>query len=348
MGRKKNTFVTILAIVSLTLAFIFTTIVVYKAINLRKNVDMYKNKESKLEKKLENKIKFEYQEIPNYNYSGVETLISCLESPLKEEDFSIELKTISQNLESLFNESDYNFAFKYKDIFTGFTFSYNSSQPIFTASTIKAPEAIYIYKEAEKGNINLEDTITYTSNYYSGGTGILKNTPFNQEYTIRQLVSYSIIHSDNAAHLMLNNKYKSSNMYNYWKTLGTSYIFKSNSAWGSLNANDGVIYMEELYNFYKENNTYSEELLSYFKDAWKVITVPNKDIVVANKSGWSNYALHDAALIFDSNPYILVVLSNRGYTDYVVFFNNVSTLIYDFHTEYWKTKYNVCNYTINE
>lgn len=70
------------------------------------------------------------------------------------------LKDIIQKLEDIFNSSNYNFAFKYKDIYTGFTISYNSSQPIFAASTIKAPEAIYIYEEAEKGNINLNDTIT--------------------------------------------------------------------------------------------------------------------------------------------------------------------------------------------
>ena len=76
------------------------------------------------------------------------------------------------------NSSNLNFAFKYKDLYTGFSLSYNSNQPIFAASTIKAPEAIYIYEESEKGNINLENSIKYTPNYYSNGTGILKKYRF--------------------------------------------------------------------------------------------------------------------------------------------------------------------------
>lgn len=140
------------------------------------------------------------------------------------------LKDIIQKLEDIFNSSNYNFAFKYKDIYTGFTISYNSSQPIFAASTIKAPEAIYIYEEAEKGNINLNDTITYTPNYYNTGTGILKNNKFNTDYTIKDLVSYSIIYSENAAHIILNDKYQRINMYNFWKNLNTTTIFSGNDA----------------------------------------------------------------------------------------------------------------------
>lgn len=325
--------------VSIT-TLILTSIVVYRAISLRNKVDTI---EENIEKKMETIVKIDYPDYTITSKEGAAYLSECLKAPITNEQLTDNLLNLSKALEDKFNESNYNFAFKYKDLYTGFSLSYNSSQPIFAASTIKAPEAIYIYEEAEKGNINLNDIITYTSNYYSGGTGILKNTSFNVDYTISNLVEYSIIHSDNAAHLMLNNKYKSSNMYHYWTNLGTTTIFKQNNAWGNINANDATIYMEELYNYYNSENKYSEELLSYFDKSWKIISTPNNNIRIASKSGWSDSSLHDTALIFDKNPYTLAVLTNRGYTEYQTFFDEVSTLIYNFHKEYWNQKAQICN-----
>ena len=323
--------------------FILILIVVIRAINSKRNLKEYKEIEKNLVEKLENNVKFEYSEDVDINQDiKTDSLVDCLKKPLGENDITDEMKNISKELENTMNESKYNFAFKYKDLNTGFSLSYNSSQPIFAASTIKAPEAIYIYEEAEKGNINLDDTITYTANYYSDGTGILKNRQFNVDYSVRELVSYSIIHSDNAAHLMLNNKYKSENIYNYWSNLGTTVIYKNNTKWGDINANDATIYMTELYNYVSKDNQYSKELLDYFKKSWKIISIPNKDIVIASKSGWRDYSLHDVSLIFDKNPYTLTILSNRGYTDYESFFNKISNLIYNFHQMYWQKKINSC------
>lgn len=330
-------------ITTLTISFIIVSVLVYKTVNLRNKVYKYEDIEKQIEQKMETQIRINYQNnntLPNL--TGAAALSSCLERPLSETEMTKELLDITKEIENIFNSSNYNFAFKYKDLYTGFTLSYNSRQPIFAASTIKAPEAIYIYKEAEKGNINLNDTITYTSNYYSGGTGTLKNKPFNVDYTIKDLVEYSIIYSDNAAHLMLNNKYKAYNMYNYWTNQGTTSIFKQNSAWGNINADDGAIYMEELYKYYIEENKYSNELLDYFTKSWKIISTPDKNIKIASKSGWSGNSLHDTALIFDENPYTLAILTNRGYTDYQDFFNKISTLIYNFHQKYWIEKNTIC------
>ena len=101
--------------------------------------------------------------------------------------------------------------------------------------------------------------------------------------------------------------------------------------------------MEELYNYYINENKYNEELLSYFDKSWKIISTPNNNIRIANKTGWSGNYLHDTALIFDKNPYTLAILTQRGYTDYQSFFNKISTLIYEFHIEYWHQKENICN-----
>lgn len=315
--------------------------VVYKAINNKNELNGYETLKNQIIEKMETKLVIE-ESTPNTNEAhGAVKITNCLKESIPKDELSDNLLNISKQIEDTMNSSNLNFAFKYKDLYTGFSLSYNANQPIFAASTIKAPEAIYIYEEAEKENTNLDESLTYTSNYYSDGTGILKNTAFNKDYTIRQLVAYSIIYSDNAAHLMLNNKYKSQNIMKYWQDKGANYIYKDNSPWGNLNAQDATIYMEELYNYYLTNTSNSNELINYFKSAWKVISAPN-NIVIANKSGWSDNSLHDAAIIFDDNPYILVILSSRGYTEYTSYFNKISNLVYDFHHTYWEEKINKC------
>lgn len=75
--------------------------------------------------------------------------------------------------------------------------------------------ALYIYEQAEKGLINLDDKLTYTSAYYNSGSEILKNKKFNESYTTKELVSYANIYSDNAAYNMLMDRYGRDNMYNF-------------------------------------------------------------------------------------------------------------------------------------
>ena len=63
---------------------------------------------------------------------------------------------------------------------------------------------------------------------------------------------------------------------------------------------------------------------------------------VANKSGWAGTAIHDMAIIFADNPYIVVALSNTGTSNYTTYFNKANELAYELHTEYWKYKIKSC------
>ena len=266
-----------------------------------------------------------------------------MKKELSNEELNDDIRLSIRTLENLFNQSYNYFAFKYTDIYTGFTISYNEKQEIFTASTIKAPMAIYLYEQAKKGLVNLDEKLTYTSAYYNTGTGVLKNREFNQDYTVRELISYAIIPSDNAAHNMLMDRYGRANMYNFWTEKGTTSIFRNYSNWGVVNANDATIYMKELYDYYNTDTELSNELMKNFTSVtFKPLSGKNNSKNTANKSGWSGTAFHDAAIVFDDNPYILVVLSNVGYSDYTYLFNLTSKVVSELHEKYWNLKYNKC------
>lgn len=277
-----------------------------------------------------------------YNNVGIENLIDCYKNNVDKMPDSV--NNYMNELNKLYDSNSGYFSFLYQDLFSGFTVSYNADKPIFTASTIKAPAMIYIYENASNGKIDLSEKLVYTSNYYSGGTGILKNKAYNTSYTVDELIEYTIVYSDNIAYKMLIDKFGKDNINNFWKEKGTKYIFESNSIWGFIDVNDALIYMKELYQFSRDNKEYGEKLLQYFIGAkWKLIADKNGNYNTANKGGWSGSAIHDVAIVFDENPYILIVLSNMGESSYSYLFNETNKLVGNMHYEYWKYKASLCS-----
>ena len=333
--------------VVVVLVFVFSCITVGKTFSLRNKVNDYEDVFTDIEEKNDMYVsvyKDESNLKDNVGNSAAFELVNCINSSIDVNNLPSGINSIIKEINQYYNKSNNYFAFKYKDIYTGFSVSYNENQNIFTASTIKAPKDIYIYEMASLGKINLDEELTYTASYYNTGTGILKDKPVNGKYSVRELVEYSIVYSDNAAHNMLMDKYGRSNMLLFWKDKGTKAIFTENSNWGVLNASDASIYMEELYNFYLNNNEYGLELLNNFFNAKTKFITSRNDYKVANKSGWSGSAIHDVAIVFADNPYIVVGLSNLGNTDeYGSYFNKVSDFAYRLHTEYWKYKMNMCS-----
>lgn len=280
----------------------------------------------------------------SYSNNAANSLVECLKSKVDINNLPENISNVVNKINDYYNESNNHFAFAYKDLYTGFSVTYNESQQVFTASTIKAPTDLYIYEMASLGKIDLDEEMTYTSNYYNPKSGKLKFNEFNTKYTVRELLRLSTVYSDNAAHNMLEDKFGRVNMLNFWKEKGTEKIFTQNTNWGVLNAHDAIIYMEELYNFYLTNEEYGGAIMENFKNASPKFIKGKNDYPVANKSGWGNTSIHDVSIIFAENPYIIVALSTLGKTDiYRSYFENANNLAYELHTEYWKYKTESCS-----
>lgn len=280
----------------------------------------------------------------NEKTSAASKLVECLSQSIETDKLNNNIKEKINELYQFYNGNDEYFSFLYKDLYTGFTVSYNEDAPIFTASTIKAPAMIYLYEEASKKNVDLEEKLTYTSNFYSGGSGVLKNKEQNTEYTVKQLIEYAIHDSDNIAYAILINRFKRENILKFWQELGTKNIFTLNTIWGTTSAKDASIYMQELYRFYLEDEQYGTILMKQFQNAdWKMITNRLGEYNTANKGGWSDNAIHDVAIVFEENPYLLVIMSNTGTSDYMTLFTKTSTLVGQLHEEYWKSKEEICS-----
>ena len=343
--RGKDSIIRKPIFILLIITFISVCILTLKTFAYGHRIDEFNEMFVEIEKKNEQEIKiYEGKKIDSEVLKKVAAtqLIECINSKIETDNLPDEIKNIINKINEFYNSNINHFAYTYKDIYTGFTVSYNSNQNIFAASSIKAPKDIYLYEMASLGKINLDEIMTYTGAYYNTGSGILKNRQLNTKYSVRELIEYSTVHSDNAAHNMLMDKYGRENMLNFWQEKGTTGIFTQYNNWGVTNAHDASIYMEELYKFYVTNNEYGEPLMNNFLNSYPKFLKGKNNYQVASKSGWSGSSLHDVSIVFKENPYIVVALSNLGDKEYEYYFNQVNELTYQLHEEYWKYKTEKC------
>ena len=95
----------------------------------------------------------------------------CITKKYTESDMTDEIKNKIEEIDKYIKEN-YEASVYYEDINTGFKYTYNENTVYYGASLIKLVEAMYIFDEAEKGNIDINDTLTYTAKYkkaYSDG-----------------------------------------------------------------------------------------------------------------------------------------------------------------------------------
>jgi len=282
-------------------------------------------------------------EIQNTNNNELNNFITCYQEPVNVDDFSDNLKNKFYEIESLFKSADTAISFSYEDLYSGLHISYNENKQYFSASTIKAPVVLYIYYLYINGKLDLNQRITYKPSHYVEGSGTIQYEEYGKQYTIKELTEKAIIDSDNVAYQMLASIIDTNEIKSFWQKLGSETFWPNNKIWGQISSKDGIIYMKELYKFTKEHPEISDQLLNlYFNSVCRLININDKNIKIAHKSGWNSATIHDMAIVYSSEPYVISINSLMGYKDYTTFFNKASILINEFHEIYWDEKANYC------
>ncbi len=136
------------------LAFACVCFVVYKSFYYGNRVSQYEKFFFEIDEKTEDEVRaYAGEELDNSTMKKVAAseLVSCLGSKVDMDNLPDSVKNAIRDIKNYYSQSYNNFAFAYKDIYTGFTVTYNENQDIFTASTIKAPANIYVYEMASQG-----------------------------------------------------------------------------------------------------------------------------------------------------------------------------------------------------
>lgn len=219
------------------------------------------------------------------------------------------------------------------DLNSGREFGYNALTPFHAASTFKLPMNLYLYREVSRGNLNLEERLTFLNRHREGGTGILQNNSPGEAYSIAQLADYSIIYSDNVATNILLDRLAKNNVKDFMRSLGGQVVDNERNITCPY---DLALYMRKALTFSRQpegklllNNLFRTEL----KD--RIPAPLPRDIRVANKIGtWPpTNSYHDVAFIaHPRRPYILVITSKDtpGYEATLPVIHHISEMVYEY------------------
>lgn len=224
--------------------------------------------------------------------------------------------TISQDLSSRFaavlDAPSTDVKFYAMAIDESFSFGYNPDKTYFAASTVKAGLALVVYREIELGNINPNDIIVYQKGMYYDGSGIIQFEPYGTEYTIQQLIDYSLIYSDNIAYNTLRdmNNRRNATLYDEMiRNLGCTSSRLGSRNWVNTNARDMVKVLREIYQ-YGQVSPYGQALLNTMQNTqWNILQEEIPDKICQSKIGWTEDVYTMIGIIYGEKPYLFCISS---------------------------------------
>jgi len=224
-----------------------------------------------------------------------------------------------------------------QDLSSGQSMGINAATAYDAASTIKLPLILYLYEQAAQGKVDLNTQLTYTSQYYEQGSGILQGQPFGGQYTLRQLASLAIKYSDNVAKNMIQAYVGYNNLIAFMQSLGGQVTYKVNGD-TMTSPQDMARYLGALLVFRDENPALGNEILNYMEHSvYDPSGLPQElpaGVVVAHKMGALNDKWHDVGIVFAGDrPYIITVFSQNGWEDASLqTIADVSRIVYNYQT----------------
>ena len=252
-------------------------------------------------------------------------------------DFPDEFYTkLTEIIDSYEHFRYYDISLAYYDIETGFSLVINPDNHYYIASVMKAPYMLYIYRLALTGEADLEEKLVYTEDFKREGTGVLKDMEFETEFTVEELIGYSLEESDNSAFDMLRKKFPEEGYVEYIKSLGIVHpddakAFNQPQICGET----ALIFSAAVYDFIEEKNPYSEKLRYHMTHSRNTMIYGGEGDEVVRKYGWHDGNFHDMAVVYGERPYLLTIMTNLDlleieYREYLIF-KDLSKLIAEYN-----------------
>ncbi|MCE2395643.1 serine hydrolase [Candidatus Poribacteria bacterium] len=110
-----------------------------------------------------------------------------------------------------------------KHLETGERVSHNADTVFFTASTLKVPLLVELYRQVDAGIIDVHQRIDLTDTLRVPGSGVLKELASGLQPTVHDLAMLMIIISDNTATDILYNRVGGDNINNTMRQLGLTH-----------------------------------------------------------------------------------------------------------------------------
>ncbi len=241
-------------------------------------------------------------------------------------DFPTEFyEELNEIVESYPHFDYYDISMAYYDIETGLSLLINPDKHYFSASVMKAPYMLYIYRLALAGEADLEEKLIYTESFKREGTGVLKDMETDTEYTIEELIGYCLEESDNSAFAMLRKKFPEEGYTEYIKSLGITHDDDSKAFnHPQICGETALILSKAIYDFIQEENLYSENLHYHMTHSRNAMIYGGENSEVVRKYGWHGGYFHDMAIVYGERSYLLTIMTNLDlleieYREYCIF-----------------------------
>lgn len=214
-------------------------------------------------------------------------------------------------LETYLQNSGYGYF--YCDLEYNSYISYGCNKDFKTASTSKLPYIKYLCTLADKGELDLNETMVYQPHHKTSGSGIMKDMATGRSFTIGKLMDYVLRYSDNVAYDMLIERYGLKEYLQSVKALGVDYTTSNGYTNCTAAEIAALLYDTALYNGANLtlmqnagcNASYNYQIGAELKE-YKVLQKYG-----AMKPG--NIAYHDIAVVYADHPYILVIYTTIDY-----------------------------------
>lgn len=197
-----------------------------------------------------------------------------------------------------FNFKNFDVAIGYYNLVTGKQFLYNENKVYYGASLVKTVDALYL---AEHNMINDQT---------------------------RPLIKKAISVSDNPAHKELaRNIIGFDNLRNYGHKIGAKHFLNNGpeDSYADTTVMDQLAILKRLYPVVNKNS----ELKSYFTNSfYNYLKINNSQTL--HKYGALDSYFHDVGIIYDKEPYIIVILS-KGVPNTKYNFNQIAHFVHNMH-----------------
>ena len=159
-----------------------------------------------------------------------------------------------------------------------------------------------------------EEIVYDKATMYKSGSGKIQSMDDGTTFTIKDFFEYTLLYSDNVAYQQLRKRYGYSTMTALASKLGTRTLLLGGN---SMSARDAGTLFKEIYRFVQndeefDNASYGNLMKNAMLQGNHTVIIPSgvSPSRAMHKYGWDTNAYHDAAVVFDENPYVLAVFSD--------------------------------------
>ncbi len=218
----------------------------------------------------------------------------------------------------------------------------NNNEKYAPGSLLKISIMIAILKMSEKDNELLNKKITFiqTSKNNKVQTIVSNSIKIGQSYSIKELLKYMIVYSDNNAASLIAKNIDGNIIKSLFSDIGLN-VPDLNSNDLFLNINELSFFMRVIYNgsyLTNANSEFALELLSHGDYKNGLLKDIPSDIIVAHKFGESGNEvekqLHETGIIYaNNNPYLITVMTKGNNRDELAYFiSEISKTVYQYNS----------------